>query len=161
MKTREGAQLQDGRRATTPEIVFGEGLGAFASKIQAAIVLRAYELFEARGNEHGHDLEDWFRAESELVHPAKVEARESEREVYVTAEIPAFRAEDVKIGVEPRRVIIWGELGPEPGRMEGHVRRAPVALYHTVDLPAEIDSSKASARLADGLLKLELPKVIH
>jgi DUF2934 family protein len=31
-----------------------------------AIELRAYELFEARGCEHGHDSEDWFRAESEL-----------------------------------------------------------------------------------------------
>jgi DUF2934 family protein len=26
---------------------------------------RAYELFEARGREEGHDLEDWFRAEEE------------------------------------------------------------------------------------------------
>ncbi|HEX4920984.1 MAG TPA: DUF2934 domain-containing protein [Candidatus Bathyarchaeia archaeon] len=31
-----------------------------------AIACRAYELFEARGCEHGHDWEDWFRAESEL-----------------------------------------------------------------------------------------------
>ncbi len=27
---------------------------------------RAYELFEARGREEGHDLEDWFRAEEEI-----------------------------------------------------------------------------------------------
>ena len=27
---------------------------------------RAYELFLARGGEHGHDLEDWVRAEQEL-----------------------------------------------------------------------------------------------
>ena len=31
-----------------------------------AIELRAYELFETRSCEHGHDREDWFRAESEL-----------------------------------------------------------------------------------------------
>jgi hypothetical protein len=31
-----------------------------------AIARRAYELFETRGCEHGHDWEDWFRAESEL-----------------------------------------------------------------------------------------------
>jgi len=31
-----------------------------------ATELRAYELFEARGCEHGHDREDWFRAESDL-----------------------------------------------------------------------------------------------
>ena len=31
-----------------------------------AIELRAYELFKKRGCKHGHDREDWFRAESEL-----------------------------------------------------------------------------------------------
>ena len=27
---------------------------------------RAYELYEQRGREDGHDLEDWFRAEAEV-----------------------------------------------------------------------------------------------
>jgi len=27
---------------------------------------RAYELFVARGGQHGHDLDDWFAAEKEL-----------------------------------------------------------------------------------------------
>jgi len=27
---------------------------------------RAYELYEQRGREDGHDLEDWFRAEGEV-----------------------------------------------------------------------------------------------
>ena len=31
------------------------------------IRLRAYQLFEDRGNEHGHDLEDWLRAEAEVM----------------------------------------------------------------------------------------------
>ena len=28
---------------------------------------RAYKLFQARGGEHGHDVEDWFAAEAELL----------------------------------------------------------------------------------------------
>ncbi len=27
---------------------------------------RAYELYEARGREEGHDLEDWLEAEAEI-----------------------------------------------------------------------------------------------
>lgn len=27
---------------------------------------RAYELYEARGREEGHDLDDWFQAEAEV-----------------------------------------------------------------------------------------------
>src|SRR5687768_3236932 len=30
------------------------------------IARRAYELFEQRGGEHGHDWDDWFQAEREL-----------------------------------------------------------------------------------------------
>lgn len=31
------------------------------------IRVRAYQLFEQRGYEHGHDLEDWFQAEAEII----------------------------------------------------------------------------------------------
>ncbi|MCG8605365.1 DUF2934 domain-containing protein [bacterium] len=33
---------------------------------EIAIRERAYQLFEARGFEHGHDIEDWVAAEKEL-----------------------------------------------------------------------------------------------
>jgi hypothetical protein len=33
---------------------------------QEEIAKRAYEIFLARGGEHGHHEEDWLRAESEL-----------------------------------------------------------------------------------------------
>jgi len=36
-----------------------------------AIAMRAYELFEARQFEHGHDVEDWLRAEAELTTVSK------------------------------------------------------------------------------------------
>jgi len=29
--------------------------------------VRAYQLYEERGCEHGHDLEDWLRAEAEIL----------------------------------------------------------------------------------------------
>lgn len=32
-----------------------------------AIRFRAYQLFEQRGRTHGFDIEDWLRAESEVV----------------------------------------------------------------------------------------------
>jgi len=30
------------------------------------IQARAYQFYEGRGREHGHDLEDWLRAETEI-----------------------------------------------------------------------------------------------
>jgi len=39
---------------------------AKTAAINQTIAERAYELFLARGSEHGHDLEDWFIAESQV-----------------------------------------------------------------------------------------------
>ncbi|MGO9274379.1 MAG: DUF2934 domain-containing protein [Terriglobia bacterium] len=120
MKSTEGTTPQPDKEAATPEIVTGEGLGNFASSIEDAIAHRAYGLFEARGYQHGQNLEDWFRAESELLYPLKVNSWESERAVVVTAEIPGFAAEEVKIGrLTPRpRGAFFEDL--EPGDASPH-----------------------------------------
>jgi hypothetical protein len=34
--------------------------------LQELVRARAYELYEQRGREDGHDLEDWVQAESEI-----------------------------------------------------------------------------------------------
>ncbi len=35
--------------------------------LEEKIRFRAYELFEQRGSQHGHDLDDWLQAESEIL----------------------------------------------------------------------------------------------
>jgi hypothetical protein len=35
-------------------------------RVHEATAVRAYELYLGRGGEHGHDLDDWLRAESEI-----------------------------------------------------------------------------------------------
>ena len=37
-----------------------------SSELHEQIRGRAYELYEQRGREDGHDLDDWFQAESEM-----------------------------------------------------------------------------------------------
>jgi hypothetical protein len=39
---------------------------ADTSNITHSVALRAFELFLARGAVHGHDLDDWLMAESQL-----------------------------------------------------------------------------------------------
>jgi hypothetical protein len=39
--------------------------------ITEAIANRAYELFLARGSEHGHALDDWLQAEQEVLEEIK------------------------------------------------------------------------------------------
>ena len=46
----------------------------FHNQIQDQICRRAYELYEERGREDGHDLDDWLTAESEVTGSTKGEA---------------------------------------------------------------------------------------
>jgi Protein of unknown function (DUF2934) len=40
--------------------------------LRQRIEQRAYELYEARGSEPGHELEDWTKAEAEILHQTKL-----------------------------------------------------------------------------------------
>lgn len=40
--------------------------------LRERIEQRAYEIYEARGSEPGHEMEDWTKAEAEILHQAKL-----------------------------------------------------------------------------------------
>jgi hypothetical protein len=48
---------------------------ATATNPNAEIARRAYELYVARGGQHGSDLDDWLRAERELAAPRALQGR--------------------------------------------------------------------------------------
>lgn len=58
-----------------------------------AVARRAYELFLSRGGEHGHDQEDWYRAEQEVTGAANsdVNSQAPAASARVADEAPARR----------------------------------------------------------------------
>jgi hypothetical protein len=53
---------------TTPTLVTAKNQAEPTPEILEQIRARAHELFEQRGREEGHDLDDWLQAEAELTH---------------------------------------------------------------------------------------------
>ncbi len=53
---------------------------------------RAFNLFQQRGRADGLDLDDWLRAEAELLRPVPIEMSESEDSLMIRAEVPGFDA---------------------------------------------------------------------
>ena len=130
-------------------------------RIWDSIARRAFELFEGNGQLPGRDLEDWFRAEAELVHPLPLELKESDSHLAVRAEVPGFAAKDLEISLEPRRLKISGKRETKGEEREGKTIRSELRadqILRALDLPADIDTSKASATLKDGVLTITLPK---
>src|SRR6185312_3626049 len=71
------------------------------NKMSHAITRRAYEIFEGNGRMFGHDLEDWFKAEMDLLHPVHVNIAESGDRLEVNAEVPGFSEKEIEVGLEP------------------------------------------------------------
>lgn len=131
------------------------------SQMHELIARRAFEIFESNGGSPGHDLEDWFRAETELLRPVPLNVIELNGEYVVRAEVPGFGGRDIKISVEPRCLAVSGKLQTnEEGENGRLIRSAWCAnqVFRTLDLPSDVDTSTVSATVEDGILTVHLPK---
>lgn len=151
-------------RRTSPDLQFmltdAESVQWEMQQIQHQLACRAFELFEARNREHGHDWEDWFRAESELLRPVSIAMRESGDRLSVRVDVFGFDETELKVSIEPRRLAIAGrkkmsQAEPEGSKkIEGH----PDQVMRVIPLGAEVAPEKATVELRAGVLKFELPK---
>jgi HSP20 family protein len=122
---------------------------------------RAFELFDKRGRQFGYDLEDWLRAESELVRRVPLEITETEKNLEIRAEVPGFKAEELKVLVEPKRLTISGETENKVEKTEKNTLYSEwraEKIFRAFDLPLEVKAADAIAKLNDGVLNLTLPK---
>ena len=130
-------------------------------QIEKTIAQRAYELFASRGFTNGHDLDDWFLAESELFGQMPVKVTETENEVTVNAGLPGFTEKDIEIRVEPRRLFIGGtheEKSENKKKGETIYTEHSNRVFRTINLPAGVDPDKVKATLSKGNLEITLPK---
>jgi HSP20 family protein len=129
-------------------------------EIYDATARRAHELFERRGYAHGHHLEDWLRAESELLQPVPIEIIEDDDKLSVRAEVPGFKAKELDIRVEPSRLLIRGRKEEETERKTAIYSESQTSeIFRVVNLPLEVNPEKVTAALQDGVLLVSLPKV--
>lgn len=129
--------------------------------VRHLIALRAYQLFADRGFTDGHDLDDWLRAERELLHSAPVELRETDSEFILRAELPGFRENEVTVAVEPLSVIITAQREVDAGQRKAktvYTEWRSNRVLRPLSIPAPVDPRKATMRLSNGMLEIKLPK---
>jgi HSP20 family protein len=150
----------------SPVFVEAEKLIERMAELTRAVARRAYEFFESRGRELGGELEDWFRAESELLRPVPATMKETDNQFTVRAEVPGFKANEIKISVKPRQLMIEGnaertneEKPKEESEKVIFCERRANRFYRSFMLPAEINLTKVAANLKDGELEIILPKI--
>jgi HSP20 family protein len=161
MTNQPSSKLQRTNGSTMVKIVPTEGLFERLKETYQSVAHRAYELFEGRGREQGHDLEDWFGAEAELFPPIPIKISESDDQITVRAEANVFSAKDLELSVGPNRLVISGNTerkAEEETRKGATAGRRSGEVFCALGLPAEVDPAKATAKLQDGVLEVILPK---
>jgi len=131
-------------------------------QVQLAIARRAYELFEARGCQHGYEREDWFRAESELLRPVSVSMSETAELLNLRVNVFGFEPNEINASVEPRRITILGKkevcaTESEGGKLE-YIDWSPDLLLQSIDLATEVVPESAIAELSLGILTFQIRK---
>ena len=147
--------------ATTPRFVESQAIQSRMNELYDAIARRAFELFESDGSILGRDLDHWFKAEAELLHPAHLRIRESDDAITVDAEVPGFSANELQLSLEPRRLTITGKKQSGSEQKKGNIlysERCSNELLRSVELPVEVNASRATATLNNGILELTAPK---
>jgi len=157
----KGTAVQVAKQPTNVTPIAPENLFERANNILNAISRRAYEIFEGNGRAFGRDLDDWFQAERELLHPVHVHVTESGDALEVKAEVPGFSEKELEINVEPRRLVITGKRETKKEEKKGktlYSESCANQIMRMIDLPADVEAEKATATLKNGVLVLNLPK---
>lgn len=130
-------------------------------KVYGEIANRAFNIFEKNGRSFGHDVENWLEAESEVLHPVRVNVTEKDGSVDIEAEVPGFEAKDLEITLEPERLTISGKRETNEETAKGktvYKEQRSNEILRSVSLPFEVDASKATATIKNGVLELKVPK---
>lgn len=126
-----------------------------------AIRRRAHALFEQRGREFGHELDDWLAAEREILGWPKAEMKESETAYEVEVTLPGFDPADLEVTATPNEIVLHAVHHEEEKREEGTSRWFEMSnsdVFRRVDFPRSIDARGVTASFDDGVLHLWAPK---
>jgi HSP20 family molecular chaperone IbpA len=161
MKQQSATVMQETEKDVDELFVSSERLDKHMQDVFDLISRRAYEIFENRGRVHGHDWEDWYRAESALLQAVNHEVSDSGDAYLAVVDIAAYRPQDLRMSAEPERLRICGRSAAENSGAElsGHATPYPRAFQLSYQFPTPINPAKASAKTRRGLLEVRLPKV--
>jgi len=127
-----------------------------------AIRQRAFDLFKKRGCATGHELEDWLKAEHELMGWPAAELAEKDGAYQMEITLPGFKPEGIEVTASPNEIIVHAATQEEKKTEKENVLWTEFGsndVYRYFDLPASINPEKVTANLEDGLLKINAPKM--
>lgn len=96
---------------------------------------------------------------TDLIGNYPVDVHEDAEHIYVDAEMPGFKKEEIGVTLEDGVLTIRAERKSEESTTTKHLtERRYSRVQRSFSLPTSVDASKVDAKLADGVLHLVLNK---
>lgn len=160
---RQSTAVQRARQGTHLHLVRPDQIFDRMKETFDAVARRAFEIFERNGRNLGHELEDWFQAERELLHPVCVDISETDSALTAELEVPGFTEKDIQVSVEPRRLTVTGKRESREEKRKGktvYSEKRSNEILRTIELPSEVDPADEAVKATydRGVLTITLPK---
>jgi HSP20 family protein len=151
----------EGQNKLAPMFIEAEKMLERLAEATNETATKAFDFFRDRGGEWGKELDDWFRAESELLRPVPVEILEFDNKLFVKAAVPGFKPNEIEVSLKDDKLYLSGTAQINQEKKEGNVVHSEWKsdrFLRQLPLPAPVDVSNVKAILKDGILELTLPK---
>jgi HSP20 family molecular chaperone IbpA len=121
---------------------------------------RAYELFERRGGEAGHELDDWLAAEADICGALESEFTENDTAYDIRLKLPDFQPEEIEVTAAPEEILVRARSRKEQREETQEGIRTEMSareVYRRFELQRPTRTDQVTARLENGTLHIYAP----
>ncbi len=134
---------------------------AFA-RVQEKIRERAYLNFLDRDPDQATSVDDWLKAQWEVLTPVNLIVKEQKKNVVVEADLKGFSPKEIEVEVGDLELKVFGSHRESAKSRKGDALSASseeVYFYESIQLPCAVEAKGSEAVLfKNGKLKVTLPK---
>ncbi len=153
------------RRTRSKESVHVMAVGAEeqAQRVHEAVARRAFKIFETHKEAGPQEVQDWARAESEVIHPFCGGRMPINGKLWVGTDPSAFQEGSIEVWVAPHRLTVCGVRRAGEEALPCGESRIPQQemIYEVIDLREEVDPSHVAAEVRSSTLEIILEKAEH
>lgn len=163
-----GVNKREIKKAGTPQggvvpfFVEAEKMFEQFAAISRETAEKAFDFFRSRGGGFGHELDDWFKAESEVLRFIPVEIKEQNGTLKISADVAGFKPDEIEISVKDDTLILSGKADAREEKKDENVFYSDFRsnrFFRQMPLPEAVKVEDAKAEIKDGMLNILLPKL--
>ena len=127
-----------------------------AEQNQQEVRHRAFHYFQGRGQDSGHDWDDWLRARREVLWKPPAEMVQNRSAIVLRVAVPGFGPKSLQVTATVDCIVIQGTETHSHGELDARLTFCEFGqqLFRRFDLPEQINPDTVSATLDQGILEV-------